>query len=124
MARGNTTPTKTAFKKGDPSRPVGKPWPKGVCPNPKGRPKDGHSNLQKLQAAIEKAEAAGNWSLWEHVVKTIKKDNKVLIAVLKKLVPDLASVNMDAEISGKDGAAILVELLQRARGRTKDADER
>jgi len=74
------------------------PFVKGQVANPKGRPKGGFSIDQLYKAIRRQEKQEGRQKFLDHVITQAYKDNKVLIAVLKKIVPDL--------IDNGNGAAV------------------
>ena len=76
---------------------VGNPnWSKGVSGNPEGRPRSGNAELEKLRAAVAKVEGKnGKKKLYEHFIDRCYENDSVLIAFLKKMVPDLRYVEGD-----------------------------
>lgn len=70
---------------------------KGQSGNPSGRPIGSKSkfSIEKLQIAIENVESGKKISLLEHLVKRAYESDQVLIALMKKIIPD-------AENSGPD----------------------
>lgn len=75
-------------------------WDKGQSGNPDGRPKGPKSELAKLREAVREVESRRLNSgikegakLYEHFVMQAFKDNAVLNALLKKLVPDLKQID-------------------------------
>lgn len=76
-----------------PQRRVDGKYKKGcVSPNPTGRPLDGTTQLDHLLTAVRKVESKVNKNLLEHFVERAFITDKVLIAVIKKLIPDLQSI--------------------------------
>lgn len=67
---------------------------KGKSGNPSGRPKGGYS-IDDLIAAIKRVEGKTGVSILDHMVERAVKDDRVLVALAKKLVPDLSSVEAD-----------------------------
>ncbi|MEN6414387.1 MAG: DUF5681 domain-containing protein [Veillonellales bacterium] len=62
-------------------------WKKGVTGNPKGRPRKPEAEM--LREALERAKEKHNGiHLIEHAVDLAYHDNNVLIAILKKILPD------------------------------------
>jgi len=72
---------------------------KGECPNPTGRPLDGTTHLAHLLAAVRKVESRENKNLLEHFVERAFRTDKVLIAVMKKLIPDLQSISVSPDFN-------------------------
>ena len=68
-------------------------WDKGQSGNPGGRPKGPKSELAKLREAVKHIERKKGVTLYEHFVKQAFKDNAVLTALTKKLVPDLKQID-------------------------------
>lgn len=66
----------------------------GFCPNPKGGPKLGEAKLDRLMEAVGRVESKHNLSILDHFVERAFKKDIVLIALMKKLVPDLKSVEV------------------------------
>lgn len=69
------------------------PFKKGVVTNPNGRPKK--PEIEQLRKAIAKVQKDKDLTLLEHFVEQSYKDNKVLIALIKKFCPDLSNVSGD-----------------------------
>ena len=75
----------------------------GQSGNPDGRPKGSKSQLTKLRESVKRIEADESlkrkkeWRLYDHFVRQAVKDNNVLTALLKKLVPDLKQIDSSIE---------------------------
>ena len=80
-------------------RPGGNPgWKKGQSGNPKGRPKAGEQFGDLLSTyMMKKARKEGDKHWLEHVVEMAWNDSRLMTAVLKKLIPD----KVTADIQGK-----------------------
>jgi len=78
-------------------------WKKGVSANPKGRPKE-TTRTNLLMDAIAKVEKRKKKKFLLHAIEQAYADNKVLIAVLKKIIPDLKAI----EITGQEGGSIKI----------------
>ena len=77
-------------------------WKKGVSANPTGRPK-GTTRTNLLMDAIAKVEKQkGKKKFLIHAIEQAYDDPKVLIAILKKIIPDLKAI----EITGQEGGTI------------------
>jgi len=101
MKKKTTTTTKSTQTQ---TRRRGNPaWYKGMpSANPKGRGK-GHRNkyrLPELIAAINAVEDEDRKSLLKHFVRTAFKSDRILVAIMKKLVPDLKA--LEAVVSTMD----------------------
>lgn len=71
------------------------PFVKGQRANPYGRPK-GTKDMYTIRAfkcALAKVEKEQKISFFEEVIKTALTDKKVMIAVLRKLIPDMATMD-------------------------------
>ncbi|MBN2457295.1 MAG: hypothetical protein JXB29_12295 [Sedimentisphaerales bacterium] len=66
--------------------------------NPKGRPKK--PEIDALRVALKKAAEKYDKTLLDHAIERAYTDNNVLIAILRKLLPDLRSVeqNINTEV--------------------------
>jgi len=67
--------------------------PKGRTNNLNGRPRN--PEVEQFREALEKAEKKGDYSLLEHAVARAYKSDAVLVAVLKKILPDKMSSQID-----------------------------
>ena len=76
---------------------------KGQSGNPKGRPKGSANKRDELWQAINKIQKGKSRTLIEHAITKAYEDNTILVAILRKLIPDLKAV----EITGADGQDIL-----------------
>ncbi len=72
-------------------------WKPGESGNPAGRGKGVKSELEKLREAVKQVEEKKGIRLYEHFVKKAFEDNSVLIALCKKLVPDLKQIDGSIE---------------------------
>ena len=65
--------------------------------NPNGRPNLREASSQQLRDAIKRgARRHGNRSLIRHLVDQAYKDNTVLIAIARKILPDLKAIDISA----------------------------
>ncbi|MCK9370581.1 hypothetical protein M0R04_11785 [Candidatus Dojkabacteria bacterium] len=62
-------------------------WKKGVSGNPNGRPTI--AEIDKLRQAIEFGEKKYGVDIFRHAVERAFKNDVVLIALLKKIIPDI-----------------------------------
>ena len=72
-----------------------------------GKPKGAISYSKRLDEALNKIETTGNKDLFEKFINRAFVDDKVLIAAMKKFVPDMEK----SEISGADGEPIVINLI-------------
>lgn len=65
-------------------------WKKGESGNPNGRPRK--PEIELLRAALEKARDKYGVDFIEHFVMNAYKNKEMAIALMKKLIPDKASI--------------------------------
>jgi len=72
-------------------------FPKGKSPNPVGRPKGSNKrySIDELRNAIKKVEKVKGTTLLLHYIEKAFSDEKVLVSVMRKLLPDLRHVNVE-----------------------------
>jgi len=95
----NKKPTKTGEKlvRDEKGRFV-----KGHITNPKGgRPKGSLDFISQLKSELKKVEKEKGFSLIEHAVRKAYTNPQVLIAMLKKIIPDMAQSNIKVENIGR-----------------------
>ncbi len=80
---------------------------KGISGNPAGRPKGSKERDYMLEAKAE-VEAKKKKSIYKHAFERAYEDDRVLIAMLKKLVPDMAYIESDAAQSLADIFALMI----------------
>jgi hypothetical protein len=89
----------------------------GSCLNTSGRPTLGTNRLELLLNAIRKVETKENKKLLEHFVEKAYKDNGVLVALIKKLHPDLQAIawipSRDDNMNDSEAADIRKKLQER-----------
>lgn len=97
----------------------GKPFPKGVSGNPKGRPKLGSTKLDNLLRAVRNVEQKIGANLLEHFIERGFVSDSVLSAVMKKLYPDLKSIEQVTlaadSMTEKEASDIRKEMAKRFR---------
>ena len=76
----------------------------GKSNNPNGRPPKGNAFVEQLAKAIKVVEKAKGKSLMQHAIERAYVEDTVLIALLRKVLPD----EIKNEITGKDGGAIII----------------
>ncbi len=67
----------------------------GFCPNPKGGPRKGEAKLDRLLDAVDRVQNKLNKSILDHFVERAFKKDIVLIALMKKLIPDLKAIQIE-----------------------------
>lgn len=80
--------------------------PKGRTNNPNGRPKGGNAFVEQLREALDKVAKAKGKTLIQHAVEQSYVDNVVMIALLKKLLPDQIG------LSNADGSPLSIQIVK------------
>ncbi len=93
------------FKKGH--KPKGG-FKKGQSGNPAGRPK-GTKERDLMMAAKAEVEAEKKKSIYKHAFEMAFEDKTVLIALLKKLVPDMAYIESESAQTLTDIVALMMD---------------
>lgn len=75
-------------------------WVKGQSGNPKGRKRTGESHLEKLEKAVAEHERKTGQNLWAHFVERAFKDDRVMIALGRKLIADKSTQEIEGVLSG------------------------
>ena len=75
------------------------PFQKGKIANPNGRPKN--AEAEELRVALKKAHTKRGLSILEHFVERAYKNDKVLVAVMKKLIADKSYIDAETKTEGK-----------------------
>lgn len=83
-------------------------WKPGQSGNPKGRPK-GTKERDCMLVAKEEVEEEKKKSIYRHAFERAYEDDRVLIAMLKKLVPDMAYIEAEAAQSLADIFALVMD---------------
>ena len=99
MARPKKKKTLAAKKDCNPARDKNGRFAKGNCGGP-GRKADGESIPMLLQAAINKVQKKLGRDLLEHFVERAYEDDKVLVALMRKLIPDQIKGQVDGDLTG------------------------
>lgn len=95
---------------------------KGVAANPNGRPKGSPNKRPELLNAIKYVQGKKGKKLLVHAIEQAYEDNTVLVAVLRKLIPDLKAV----ELTGKDGGPVSltgIEIVLKTPGESSQANK-
>ena len=71
---------------------------KGQSGNPKGRPPAGRTTRAALEKAIADVQRNKHRNILNHMVRRAFENDKVLIALIKKFVPDLQHVEANVDI--------------------------
>lgn len=95
-------------KRGNPN------WVKGKTGNPNGRPKTGQAELEKLRVAADKVSKEKQKPLYDHFIERCYENDSVLIAFLKKMVPDLKYVEGDLKAGlAEDTMSFIAQLFSK-----------
>ena len=84
---------------------------KGQSGNPNGRPKN--AEIDMLRTALNKQGKKLNVDFWDEVAKQAFKNPTIMLAVIKKFVPDLSS--QELKHSGELDINLLADKIQEAR---------
>ena len=90
----------------------------GRSGNPNGRPKNPAAN--ELRKAIIKVQKGEDCTLLEHFVIRAYKNDSVLIAVVKKLLPDLKTVETNIFEDGTDKPMRVVYVIEKPEPKKKN----
>ena len=76
-------------------------WAAGTSGNPQGRPRGTKNTTWRadFEKAIREDKNKYNQSIFEYALEQARKDNTVLVAILKKVIPDLKQVESKVEVS-------------------------
>ena len=93
-------------------------WLKGCSPqNITGRPKLGTNRLELLLNAVRRVESRENKNLLEYFIERAFDDDGVLIALIKKLHPDLAAIQLSALSDDSINDEIALSIQEKLRNR-------
>lgn len=81
-------------------------WKKGQSGNPLGRQKGIRSEAEKLRQAVKKVEKERGVDFYQYFCERALEDNHILIALMKKLVPDMKQIK--SESMGKQHLGVIV----------------
>ena len=70
------------------------PGVKGKTNNPNGRPTAGNAFVEQLRDALDVVGKKKGKSLMQHAVEEAYRDNVVLVALMRKLIPDLSETDI------------------------------
>ena len=78
-------------------------WKKGQSGNPFGRQKGIRSEAEKLRQAVKKVEKERGVDFYQHFCERALEDNHILIALMKKLVPDMKQIEQSVDLQSNYG---------------------
>ena len=85
-------------------------WKKGQSGNPNGRPRGLKSKYSReLEAAIDIVEKSKDQKLLVRAVEMAYEDSRMMIAILKKILPDIRYVEADVRSGHDDWIQLLEE---------------
>lgn len=82
-------------------------WKKGQSGNPFGRQKGIRSEAEKLRQAVKKVEKERGVDFYQHFCERALEDNHILIALMKKLVPDMKQIDSEVNMNRNLGVIVL-----------------
>jgi len=84
------------------------PFKKGFDPNrnSKGRPKN--AEIDELRAALAKEGLRKRKNFWVEVAQKAFTNPTIMIAIIKKFIPDLGHVEYSGDMGGKDTKLVIV----------------
>lgn len=80
---------------------------------------DRYSAKRNLAKAIKEVEQEDCWDMMKHFVRRSKKSDPVLIALVKKFVPD---VNL-SELTGESGEPIQIQIIRKVVTKPKEEED-
>jgi hypothetical protein len=83
-------------------------WKPGQSGNPNGRPPKGNTVTEQLEAALAKAAKKHKHTFIEHLVDLAYEHKDVAVALAKKILPDLKSVELAN--TGDSSFRLLIQL--------------
>jgi hypothetical protein len=86
-------------------------WVKGQCGNPKGRPKGSSTTIKQFREALKNVEAKQGKTLLQHAIEQAYKDHTVLIAMVKKILPDLTEGYIEEVIKHEEHVVKVTEVI-------------
>ena len=83
------------------------PFVKGVSGNPNGRPRNAETDL--LREALRKQGEKRGVDFWDKVAEFAFRDKQVMVAIIKKFVPDININQLEGELKGDTKVVIIKE---------------
>ena len=87
------------------------PWEKGQSGNPRGRQKGIRSEAEKLRQAMRKVENERDVDFYQHFCERAFEDNQILVALMKKFVPDMKQIDSEVNMNTNVGVITLPAVL-------------
>jgi len=82
-------------------------WSKGTSGNPNGRPRKGKAESDKLREAVKRVAKRRGIDFYEAFAEMALEEPSVMIALMRKLLPDLKAIENTSDIQEHLGVIYL-----------------